>query len=142
MMNQQNEAQHGMKPETILVIEEDASLADLFARMLSIASYQVESFYDSNEALVALKSQPGKYDLLMTEQRMSDLSTSDLMQQVSVLKPGLPILFCSGSISSTEAQKIQEIEIYAFLQKPFSETELARTVRCLLDKKKTGLPTF
>ncbi len=119
------------RAETILIVEDDASVRRLCQRALRQMGYRTELAKDGHEALEALESMP-RCDLVLTDIVMPPgMNGKELAAVIRERHPGLRIVYMSGysaDILNDEALR----EDYVLLTKPFTMDELRRTVeRCL-----------
>ena len=83
----------------ILCVDDEESLVFLLTRLLERRGYRVSGYTDPQAALVALQSDPGSFDLLVTDYNMPELSGLELARAASQLRPDLPIVLASGYIT-------------------------------------------
>lgn len=119
------------RAETILIVEDDASVRRLCQRALRQMGYRTELAKDGHEALEALEAMP-RCDLVLTDIVMPPgMNGKELAAVIRDRHPGLRIVYMSGysaDILNDEALR----EDYVLLTKPFTMDELRRTVeRCL-----------
>jgi two-component system, cell cycle sensor histidine kinase and response regulator CckA len=119
---------HG-KGETILVVEDEASVLRLIAKTLKNLGYAVMTANSSKDAVNLAKEADGKIDLLLTDVIMPEMNGQDLAKALSALYPGLKCLFMSGYTSTVIASHGVLEEGVRFIQKPFSEANLAIKVK-------------
>ena len=119
--------------ETVLLVEDDASVCELVRAVLTSHGYSVLAARHPQEAEAICQTQGGKVDLLLTDVIMPEMSGADLSKRLTKFNPTMRVLFMSGYIDdSIVRQGVKEKEV-AFLQKPFSPVSLARKVREVLD---------
>jgi len=114
------------------VVEDEGSLLQLLEKYLSRLGYEVESHSVSKDALHNFESAPESYDLVIADLGMPDIPGDRLLTRMLEIRPGLPILICSGSpffLSSLPKAVGKQV---AFLQKPFVPKMLAEAVAKLL----------
>jgi DNA-binding NtrC family response regulator len=121
----------GARAETILVVEDDASVRRLCLRALRQMGYRAESAKDGHAALEALESMP-RCDLVLTDIVMPPgMNGKELASVIRERHPGLRIVYMSGysaGILNDEALR----DDYVLLTKPFTMDELRQAVeRCL-----------
>jgi len=117
--------------ETVLVVEDEAAVRRLAARVLSTAGYQVLSAANGGEALL-LYEQAG-IDLLLTDVVMPRMSGKELATRLLQIRPGLKVLYMSGFTDNAIVHHGVLDAGTHFVAKPFSAAELTRRVREALD---------
>ena len=75
-----------------------------------------------------------KIHLLMTDVVMPGMNGRDLARHLTPLYPDIKLLFMSGYTANVIAHQGVLDEGVAFIQKPFSMTDLAEKLREVLDK--------
>ncbi len=120
--------------ETILLVEDEASLRKLAARMLKDLGYQVLEASSPKEALELCESYKGNVDLLFTDVVMPLMNGRELSERIREMRPGVRTLFMSGYTSNAIAHHGVLEPGMEFIQKPFSMRELALKVKEALAK--------
>ncbi len=125
--------------ERILVVDDEPLLAEMVQQMLTMLGYDAVSCTGGIEALEAFRNQPGEkpFDLVITDMTMPHFTGEDLVHELSGLQPVVPVILMTGFSSKIDAEKAGELGIEGFLMKPVAMEELARTVRTVLDQRKT-----
>lgn len=120
--------------ETVLVVEDDASVRQLTTRILKQAGYEVLDAASLVQALAVTRARQGAIDLLLTDMVLTDGSGGDVAERITQLRPDIRVLFVSGYSDDPALRSgISEREP-EFLGKPFSPNGLATRVRELLDR--------
>jgi PAS domain S-box-containing protein len=123
--------------ETVLVVEDNAAVAEIVCLQLAQRGYTVYAAADGAEALrVCAEHQP--IDLLLTDIVMPGMSGPALAAELSARYPRLAVLFMSGYTDDTVVRHRVAESGVAFLQKPFTGDELAVKVRRVLDAARTA----
>ncbi len=117
--------------ETILLVEDDASVRDLVRDELKKLGYRVLESKNGLEACLVATQQIGNYQLLLTDVVMPGMSGTELAQHLRILKPDLRILFISGYADDVGIGATDQLSDY--LQKPFTPEALSQRIRQLLD---------
>lgn len=113
----------------ILVIDDEALLAELAANVLRRAGYEVEDFTDPAAALGRFRSDPMAFDLIMTDQTMPGMTGLELVERIRPLRPDVPIIICTGHVPEIEKSRVLPSAIRHVLRKPYSPIDLTTSVR-------------
>lgn len=121
--------------ERILVVDDDADVRTMIARMLGDAGYDAECAEDGAAALERIRSaRKGRgYDLILTDRSMPNLDGERLAQTLRDAYPRLPVLLMSGMIDARLIREHRHWGVTALLHKPILPRELNRAVRDCLD---------
>jgi PAS domain S-box-containing protein len=117
--------------ERILIVEDDADVADGMAIGLERAGYEVVVATDADEALQLVRELPDGWGAMIVDHRLPNRTGSDLVREIRAISPGIPAILHTGDVESVEPDQRSGIE--ALLQKPVDPARLAATVRAVLD---------
>ena len=120
--------------ETILVVEDEPVVRRLTVRALTERGYRVLEAEDGESALVVAREHQGDIQLLVTDVVMPGMNGKELADRLAADRPDLRVLYISGYAEHAVVRQGVLVEGIAFLSKPFDLSELARTVRDVLDK--------
>ncbi len=118
--------------ERVLVVEDEAAVRSLAARVLTEAGYSVVEASDGGEALQMLEGGL-VVDVVLTDVVMPGVGGVELAERLQEQRPGLPVLFMSGYTGSDVVRRGLNQRGVPFLQKPFSPLSLTARLRELLD---------
>jgi two-component system, cell cycle sensor histidine kinase and response regulator CckA len=113
--------------ETILLVEDEASIRRLALRVLGDHGYIVHTAANADEARELWSKHGDRVDLLLSDVTMPGLSGPAFAAELARSRP-IRILFVSGHLSSDPAE-LQLTSGAGFLQKPFTVAALLRAVR-------------
>jgi len=120
--------------ETVLLVEDEAAVRELVARVLRAKGYTV---IETPSAATALRLsehlERSGLDLLLTDVVMPHMSGWALAEQLAAYFPGLRVLFMSGYTEHTATRLGHVAAGSAYLAKPFTAAALAQKVRAVLD---------
>jgi signal transduction histidine kinase/ActR/RegA family two-component response regulator len=119
--------------ETILLVEDEASLQELASRILTRNGYQVRVTRTAVEAPSIAGDTSQLIDLLLTDVVMPEMFGNEVARRVHALRPALPVLYMSGyaqPILDTHGAFASQIDL---LEKPFTEATLLTRVRRAID---------
>jgi PAS domain S-box-containing protein len=119
--------------ERILFVDDEESLAEMGEEILSSLGYRVTSSTSSREALQLLKDDPARFDLVITDQTMPDMTGVELAGRILALRPDIPIILCTGFSYVVGAESAKAAGITAFAMKPLTKREIALTIRKVLE---------
>ncbi len=119
--------------ETILLVEDEPAILRMTRMMLERKGYAVIPAATPAEAVEKGKIHSGAIDLLMTDVVMPGMNGRDLAGKIIALYPGIRLLFMSGYTANVIAHHGVLDDGVAFIQKPFSMTDMTAKVRELLD---------
>ena len=119
--------------ETVLVVEDAASVRSVMRQVLERYGYAVLEAPDGETALQLAAKHHGPIHLLLTDVVMPGVSGRQLADRLLRLRPGIKVLYASGYTDDAIIHHgILEPGI-AYLQKPFTRDALALKVRAVLD---------
>jgi PAS domain S-box-containing protein len=119
--------------ETILFVDDELAIAEISKTLLSRLGYDVVTRTSSIEALELFKSQPDRFDLVITDMTMPNMTGIDLSKSILKINPIMPIILCTGFSESISEEKIEKIGIRKFVMKPLLIKDIAHTLRHVLD---------
>ena len=122
--------------ERILFVDDEAPLVKMVTQVLQRSGYDVVGKTASREALAAFKSDPGRFDMVITDMVMPDLSGDGLAREILRIKPDIPIILFTGNCDRIDIDSALELGIKAVALKPLMKADLIETVRKILDEAK------
>lgn len=122
--------------ETILLVDDDELVRRAARSGLTDFGYTVIEAENGSDAIRLFVEQMHSIQLLITDQMMPEMSGAALIENLTRLKPGLPILLISGYITEAEMDEYSADKNIGFLLKPFQPTMLANKVREVLDRNR------
>ena len=120
--------------ERILFIDDEEALVEMGEDILAELGYEVTSRMSSREALALFKADPSRFDLVITDQTMPEMTGVELAKEILALRADMPIIMCTGFSYAVNADKAKAAGIKAFAMKPLTKREIARTIRKVLDE--------
>jgi CheY-like chemotaxis protein len=126
------------RQESILFVDDEKVLVELAQVNLAELGYQVTACSDSQEALRIYRASPQKFDLIITDMTMPQISGSDLAREALKLRPDQAIIMCTGFSEYMDRDKASKLGIRIFLQKPISRRDIAVAIRKALGENPKG----
>ena len=103
--------------------------------MLQHLGYEVEVLTSSIEALEAFRAQPDKFDLVITDMGMPNMTGDRLARELMGIRPGIPVILCTGYSERMTDGKAKEMGIKSLVMKPMVMREIAGAIRQALEKE-------
>jgi len=119
--------------EHILVVDDEAAIADMTRMRLERLGYKVTSKISSQEALDLFGRHPGQFDLVITDQTMPYMTGEKMARQMISIRKDIPIILSTGYSLSIDEEKTGQMGICALLMKPVDMRELSECIRRVLD---------
>lgn len=116
--------------ETILLVEDEPAVRQLFMLALTRAGYRVYEARNGQEALKMFDQFGDSIDMLLTDLRMPYMGGAELAQHLRSRRKSLKLLAISGYAGATPKELNAD-----FLAKPFSRDDLLAKVREVLDRR-------
>jgi len=121
--------------EQILFVDDEEFQVDLGKQMLERLRYNVTAKTSSLEALELFRNDPKRFDLLITDMTMPNMTGESLSTEVLKIRSDIPIILCTGYSEVMTKEKAEAIGIKGFLMKPIVMSDLSRMIRKVLDNK-------
>ena len=121
--------------ERVLFVDDEQVLVDVGRQILETLGYRVTARNSSTEALYLFRSQPDRFDLVITDQTMPNMTGDELAKELISLRPDIPVIICTGFSAKVNEERAFEMGIKAFVMKPLVMRDMAETIRKGLDEK-------
>lgn len=121
--------------ESILFVDDEEAIVKMTRQRLELLGYTVEAVTSPVEALELLRSNPSRFDLVITDMTMPRMTGDKLVQKILSIRPDMPIILCTGFSAKINGEKAEKIGVAGYLEKPHDQRELALAVRNVLDKR-------
>lgn len=121
--------------ETILVVEDQPEVCEVVTAMLRGFGFDALSATTPTEALQIASDTTTQIDLLVTDDCMPEMRGPELADRIRAIRPGIRILFMTGSIQNEKLESYPESDL---IEKPFYPNELSQKVREVLDRRRAA----
>ncbi len=111
----------------ILVVDDERIVCDMAKKILEIEGYEVDTFTDSQMALDAIHHT--KYDLVITDLKMENVSGMDILREVNRLYPETKVIMLTAYATLDATIEAIRERIYDFFPKPVKIEELKKSVK-------------
>jgi PAS domain S-box-containing protein len=123
--------------EHILLVDDEDVVVELTEEILKDLGYTVTTRNSGAEALKIFREKPDSFDLLITDLTMPGMTGKELAARVLEIRPGFPVILCTGFSIEITKEKEAHHGIRACVNKPILIREIAVTLREVLDEEKT-----
>ena len=102
--------------------------------MLAELGYEPVGFTSSAAALEAFRDSPQRFDAVLTDETMPELTGTELAREIRRIRPDIPIVLMSGYVTPALIDRARAIGIKDVLAKPLAARDIARSwpTRCTL----------
>ena len=124
--------------ERVLLVDDEEAIVEVGRNLLEYLGYQVVTQTSSLKALELFRAQAERFDLVITDMTMPNLTGDKLAQELLRIRPGIPIILCTGFSEHITEAKARAMGVLELAMKPLAMKELAKAIRRALDSKKKG----
>lgn len=118
---------------SILLVDDEEYVVEMMHQMLERLGYQVISKISSIEALEVFRREPEKFDLVVTDQTMPRMTGMELIKELILIRPDVPIILCTGFNEKITEEDARHLGIDALISKPVRVGEIAEKIRKVMD---------
>ncbi len=122
--------------ESIMFVDDEPSLVNVFRQGMMRMGYKVEGFTDPRKAYEHFSKYHSRIDVVVTDTTMPYMNGVDLAQKLLGIKPEIPIIICTGFTTLISVEDARQKGISDFVMKPFKMKDIAGRIRDVLDIKK------
>jgi DNA-binding NtrC family response regulator len=116
------------KGETVMTVDDDRALAALAQETLAELGYEPVGFESSLAALEAFRAEPKRFDLVLTDETMPDLTGTELAREIWQLRPEISIILMSGYSGAPLSERALAAGVIDVLHKPLIRRDTAGIV--------------
>jgi CheY-like chemotaxis protein len=122
--------------QTVLVVDDDRLVLAMAEEMLARLGYEPVGYDSSLRALEAFQARPDRFDAMLADQRMPDLTGTELAARVRLLRPHLPIIIATGYGGTDLEARAKEAGVVAVIGKPYTPEQLAQAMARAIPEQK------
>ena len=120
--------------EVILLVDDEEMMVDVTRQILERLGFKVVAKTSSIDALETFQEEPDKFDLVITDQVMPNMTGTQLARELISIRPDISVILCSGFPENVCSEELRDIGIKEFIAKPISKQHLNKIIRTVLDK--------
>ena len=122
------------KGQVVMVVDDDSLLMAAAQEMLAALGYQPAGFPSGAAALKVLRAEPERFDVVLIDEVMPQLSGIALAAEIRQRLPEIPILLMSGYSGRDLTRRAQLAGADAVLRKPFLSHDIAEAISRVLPR--------
>jgi len=120
--------------EVILLVDDEEMMVDVTKQILVRLGFDVIAKTNSIDALETFQEEPDKFDLVITDQVMPNITGTQLAEKLISIRSDIPIILCSGFPENVSPDQLESMGIREFIAKPVTRQEIAKTIQRVLGK--------
>lgn len=117
--------------KTILVVDDEPDNRQIFSVLLGDLGYKVIAEPDGASALSTIR-RGAKIDLVLTDERMPDMSGVELIEALRKAAPSLPVILITAYGSIENYLRSSSLGVFEYVNKPVGKRELGKIVKTAL----------
>ena len=119
--------------QTVLLVDDDRDMLAMAEDMLAQLGYEPVGYDNSARALEAFRAGPSRFDALLTDEMMPELTGTQLAVRVKELRPELPVVIASGYGGPELRQRAREAGVHQVVNKPYESGTIAKALAAALE---------
>lgn len=124
--------------ETILFVDDEESIVNMAALMIGRLGYEVQTRQDPEAALELFRSDPQRFDLVISDMSMPRMTGITLFEKLREIRPDIPVILCTGHSAHIDPEKAEALGIVGLVMKPVGGRDLGLAIRKALDGAEDG----
>jgi len=122
----------------VLLVDDEPNILIVMGAIFGCAGHEVTTA-DGQQAVELLNKQ--QFDLVISDMRMAPVDGMEVLKTAKKIKPGMPVIMVTAFDMSEAKVNALKIGAYAYVKKPFDNTELLNMVAEAVGKSGTGIPS-
>nr|WP_276530693.1 ATP-binding protein [Burkholderia multivorans] len=111
--------------QVVLVIDDEETLVRLAEDVLADLGYEPVGFSSSEAAWDAVNADPARFDVVVTDHTMPNLTGLQLAARIAGRRADLPVIMCSGFSTASLEREARALGVSMVLRKPLKSRDLA-----------------
>jgi signal transduction histidine kinase/ActR/RegA family two-component response regulator len=120
--------------ETILLVDDEEPLVRLGEEMIARLGYEPVGFTSSMAALASFRAEPQRFNAVLSDEAMPEMTGSELIQEIRRIRPDIPIVLMSGYVTTALSARARDAGVAEVLSKPLVSRDIARSLSSALER--------
>jgi PAS domain S-box-containing protein len=121
----------------ILLVDDEPPIVEFGQLILERLGYQVTGLTSSRQALEQFRTNPGDFDLIVSDYTMPQMVGTELARECLKIRADIPVIICTGFSELLEDKETGNTGIRGVAMKPLNSRQLATMVKKALETKRT-----
>lgn len=117
----------------VLLVDDEEIILSSVRHALTRIGYEVVAIQDGLEALSLFRTEPDRFDLVMTDLTMPHLTGVELAGKLMDIRPNIPVILCTGFNEVMQIDEARKMGIRELLLKPASTHEIKTAITRALE---------
>jgi CheY-like chemotaxis protein/two-component sensor histidine kinase len=114
--------------ETVMIVDDERALVALAEETLFELGYETVGFDSSVAALRAFRAEPKRFDLVLTDETMPELTGTELAREIRQLRADISVILMSGYTGTQLSERARAAGVTHVLRKPLVRRDIAEAV--------------
>jgi signal transduction histidine kinase/DNA-binding response OmpR family regulator len=114
--------------ETVMIVDDEHVLVAIAEETLAKLGYRPVGFDSSIAALQAFRAEPDRFDLVLSDETMPNLTGTELTREFRNLRPDIPVILMSGYSGAQLRERAKAAGVFEVLRKPLVRRDIAEPV--------------
>jgi PAS domain S-box-containing protein len=119
--------------QTIMIVDDEPPLVALAEEIIARTGYEPVGFHSSTAALAAFRAKPDRFDAVLTDELMPELTGTELAQALRNIRSTIPIILMTGYSAGNLAGYAADSNVNQVLRKPLRRRDLAESLARVLN---------
>lgn len=118
----------------ILWVDDEPDLMPMYKATFETQGFEVFGVTHPNAALEIFNETPDKFDVVITDLSMPKMNGIQLAKSINSIRPGLPIIICTGYTDFTYSTALSDIGIREVIHKPVLRDTMTKAIMRTIQK--------
>lgn len=109
----------------ILCVDDEPEILKLLRQFFDLLGHSMVAANNGQEGWEIFSAAPEDFDILVTDERMPNMSGRDLVKRIRAQGYSLPVIIASGNLDAEMDESVQDLQVTAIISKPFSLAKLS-----------------
>ena len=126
--------------EHIMLVDDEVNILYTLRDIMTVHGYKVSTFENGDSALKSFADDPDKFDIVITDMTMPQMTGDKLSREILKIRPKIPIIICTGYHEQFTESEAKAAGIRMYLEKPVSGIKLSEVIRKIIDENASENP--